>query len=198
MKIDSDEIRLEMRIRNNRLYQLIFESYPSVAAFCKDHQLHQSEVGEYLNLKKSPLKRNGQYKPTPIRISNIFRLLPEDVFPVEIYTVEKTEIATSLATSEVRLDMLRSKPSLINVEDQFLFDSLKTQIESGLTTLPRREAYVIKRRLGMDGQPRSTLEEIATDLGVIRERIRQIELKGYHRLRKAKGINRLREYFDLV
>lgn len=41
----SDEIRLEMRIKNNKLYEAIVEPFGTVAEFCRRSGLSQSLVG---------------------------------------------------------------------------------------------------------------------------------------------------------
>ena len=52
-----------------------------------------------------------------------------------------------------------------------------------LSTLPTREAAIIRGRLGLDtGQP-ATLEQLGNVFGVTRERIRQIEKKAWRKLR---------------
>lgn len=52
-----------------------------------------------------------------------------------------------------------------------------------LGTLPPRAAQVLSRRFGIDGRAPETLADIGQDLGVTRERIRQIEAKGLRALR---------------
>ncbi|MFB7463117.1 sigma-70 family RNA polymerase sigma factor [Streptomyces sp. NPDC056224] len=52
-----------------------------------------------------------------------------------------------------------------------------------LARLTEREALVIRRRAGVFGEEEATLDEIGKDLGVTRERIRQIESKAYYKLR---------------
>lgn len=52
-----------------------------------------------------------------------------------------------------------------------------------MASLPARELYVITHRFGLNGG-RETLEEIAANQGVCRERIRQVETRALDRLRR--------------
>lgn len=49
------DLRLELRVKNNRLYSLIHDRYTSVAQFCRAHGFKQSSVGRYLNFKQNPV-----------------------------------------------------------------------------------------------------------------------------------------------
>ena len=46
-----------------------------------------------------------------------------------------------------------------------------------------RMKHVVLRRFGMDGQPPQTLEEVGNDLGITRERVRQLETRALRELR---------------
>ena len=68
--------------------------------------------------------------------------------------------------------------------------------EAFKTVLTPRERQVIRMRFGLeDGQDR-TLSEIAEELGVSRERIRQIEAEALAKLRRPGLRQKLREYLD--
>jgi RNA polymerase sigma factor (sigma-70 family) len=54
-------------------------------------------------------------------------------------------------------------------------------VHRALALLSEREAYILRRRAGFDGEP-ATLDEIGRSLGVTRERIRQIESKARPKL----------------
>ncbi|WP_374326337.1 RNA polymerase sigma factor RpoS [Azonexus sp.] len=57
-------------------------------------------------------------------------------------------------------------------------------LESWLGELSERQRQVIERRYGLNGNEIATLDTIAGDLGLTRERVRQIQLEGLERLRR--------------
>lgn len=61
-------------------------------------------------------------------------------------------------------------------------DLLKDQLKAALEALPAREAYVLRLRYGLENGHVYTLEEIGQRVGVARERIRQLEIRGLNRL----------------
>ncbi len=62
------------------------------------------------------------------------------------------------------------------------------------TKLDARESYIVKARYGLDGMPSKTLEEIGADLGITRERVRQIETVAMKKLRTSVKAEALRAY----
>jgi DNA-binding CsgD family transcriptional regulator len=60
---------------------------------------------------------------------------------------------------------------------------LKDQMEDVLGTLSVREREVLTLRFGLDDGQERTMEEVAREFGVTRERIRQVEAKALRRLR---------------
>ncbi len=57
-------------------------------------------------------------------------------------------------------------------------------VDAWLGELSERQAQVIIRRYGLKGADLATLEEIASDLSLTRERVRQIQVEALDRLRK--------------
>jgi RNA polymerase nonessential primary-like sigma factor len=53
-----------------------------------------------------------------------------------------------------------------------------------VTQLTNRQRLVVERRYGLGGQDATTLEDIARDLGLTRERVRQIQMEALSKLRK--------------
>ncbi len=61
---------------------------------------------------------------------------------------------------------------------------LNTLVDDWLGQLTERQREVILRRYGLNGSEVETLDTIAYDLGLTRERVRQIQLEGLERLRR--------------
>lgn len=57
-------------------------------------------------------------------------------------------------------------------------------VDDWLEQLTERQRSVIERRYGLSGADLATLDVIACDLGLTRERVRQIQMEGLDRLRK--------------
>lgn len=79
-----------------------------------------------------------------------------------------------------------------NLEEDALTGVRNQEILDGLAELTDREKLVISMRFGLGGSDRHTLEEIGYELGITRERVRQIENKA---LAKLKRNNHMRSLY---
>ena len=71
-------------------------------------------------------------------------------------------------------------PTYALLDDSMVLDVLRDLVKR----LHPREAYVLRKRFGLDGEPPQTLEEVGLKLGVTRERIRQLQLMAIYKLRR--------------
>jgi hypothetical protein len=76
------------------------------------------------------------------------------------------------------------------------FPDLGQILDRLLARIRGQDVPVIRRRFGLDGRPPETLEEIGSDLGITRERVRQLEKRGLGDLRILAGGCPLRRATD--
>ena len=62
-------------------------------------------------------------------------------------------------------------------------DDMQRHIDAWLSQLNDKQRTVVERRFGLDGREIATLEEVGNEIGVTRERVRQIQIEALRRLR---------------
>lgn len=81
--------------------------------------------------------------------------------------------------------------SFMNIEN----DERREAIQNILNTLTEREQLIIKNRFGIGMNRAKTLDEIGKELGISRERVRQIEAVALKKLRNPRRAVLLKEFF---
>ncbi|MCY4578352.1 MAG: hypothetical protein OXD31_04825 [Chloroflexi bacterium] len=98
--------------------------------------------------------------------------------------------------SEVFLGNIIDEDVEVNPDKIVMDRMLKEMIEDVFITLNEREARVLGLRFGLEDGESRTLEEVARDFGVTRERIRLIEAKALRKLRHPNRSKKLRDFLD--
>ncbi|MCZ7539110.1 MAG: sigma-70 family RNA polymerase sigma factor [Anaerolineae bacterium] len=71
---------------------------------------------------------------------------------------------------------------------------LREHLQQALARLPEREAHILELRYGLLDGETHTLEEVGRQIGVTRERVRQLEAQALNRLRHSSAHQLLRDY----
>ncbi len=79
-------------------------------------------------------------------------------------------------------------------EQEAFEKALKNNVETALSSLKPREARILRLYYGLDGEEAMTLEEIGQQLGVTRERVRQIKERALARLRHVSRARSLESF----
>jgi RNA polymerase primary sigma factor len=104
-------------------------------------------------------------------------------------------LETPIGCNDSRLMDFVSTTDTISAEDAVIHRNLAAQLQAFLASLPSREKTVVKRRFGIGERSGCTLQELATEFGLSRERVRQIQVKGMSKLKKSvrEGVSEFAE-----
>jgi RNA polymerase sigma factor (sigma-70 family) len=98
----------------------------------------------------------------------------------------------SEAVTTVPLDFPFAEVAVsVEADDRLEQEELVAAISHALAGLGHREREVVQRRFGLHSDALETLECIGCDVGVTRERVRQIESSALQKLRRDRGLRAL-------
>ena len=138
------------------------------------HEPSISEIAQKLNMDEWQLAR-------------ILKISSE---PASLESPVGEEENTSLG------DMIKDKEALSPL-NKAVRKNMSEDIENVISSLPQKEARIIKLRFGFEGEPK-TLDEIGREFGVTRERIRQIESKALRKMSSPARRKALMDYRSLL
>ena len=182
----------------------------SYAVFCLKKKIIQA-LAEQSRIVRLPLNRVGALNKIGKAYSNLEQEFEREPNALEIaqeLDMDVNEIADTLKISsrhvsmdapftqgeENRLLDIIENEELPNPDSGLMTESLKTEIESALSSLSERESEVIKLYFGLNKEHSLTLEEIGERFNLTRERVRQIKEKAIRRLRHASRCKNLKTY----
>lgn len=154
--------------------------------------IKQAEALSRVRQKYEEISRATGTEPTPEELARALDMHPDDV--ADLLRVYRPQISLDAPLRDdgeaTHLDLLRSQ-SLPSSEEVFFHTSMVNEVHALLHRLDLREASILRARFGFDGAPKS-LAAIGRELGLSRERVRQIESRARSKLRalaKEKALN---------
>ena len=134
---------------------------------------------------------------TAEEIAGILNTTPERVRWLLKVSKHPTSLEQPVGEDEEReLGTLIEDTESAQPADTVMGSMLRERMEQLLTTLPPREARILRLRYGLQNGRTYTLEEVGRKMGLTRERIRQIETQALNRLRHPCRSRLLRDYLE--
>lgn len=157
--------------------------------------VHMVEVINKLSRVQRQLLQDLGREPTPEELARELDMTPEKVVEVQKYGREPISLSTPLGEDgdsefgDLIEDTSSEKPDEIAIDQ-----AKRNELLRVLEGMNPREAQIIRSRYGLDDGVMKTLDQIGADMGVTRERIRQIENKAMSKLRHPSRAQGLRDY----
>ncbi len=160
--------------------------------------LNKINVINKINQASSHFEQVNQRPPTAEEISELIDSSLSEIRLCLKHSSWPISMDESLKVGEEGFnlhDIMRSDDT-VGPEQNLLKGSLKLELNDILETLTYREAYIIKMYFGIGINDTMGLEQIALNLDLTTERVRQIKVKALARLRNSSKIECLKEYLE--
>jgi RNA polymerase primary sigma factor len=121
----------------------------------------------------------------------------EKVVSLQKYLKEPISLESPVGSDRenVLVDFIPDE-SFLSPADVAFNSSLSEQTRKILATLSPREEMIIRKRFGFEDNREYTLEQIASEFRVTRERVRQIEMRALKKLRQPERAKKLKGFVE--
>ena len=183
------DFHVEVRVKNARILRAM--KRVGIKTFRELSRLSMVDVqrlGEIVSFKRRPIA-HGDWSDAALGISAALRCDPEELWPEHMKHLHTKKSFVSFETDDPTMnEAALAAPTTM----AFLADSTSALARS-METLTPRERLILDRYY----KDSATLDDIGVELGVTRERIREIKEKALRKLRhpkRAKYLASLLEY----
>jgi len=150
------------------------------------------ELNVYLRAARE-LSQKLDHEPSPEEIANLLDKPVEDVERMLGLNERVTSMDTPIGPSSDKTLVDTVADTQVSDPVALLQDSdLSENLNGWLDELSEKQREVVTRRFGLQGHESSTLEEVGREIGLTRERVRQIQVEALRRLRdilEKQGLN---------
>ena len=156
------------------------------------------ELNVYLRAARE-LSQKLDHEPTPEEIANLLEKPVEDVERMLKLNERVTSIDAPIAHDSERTIVETIADTKVSDPSEILQDSnLRNSVHRWLDDLSEKQRDVIVRRFGLRGHETATLEQVGAEIGLTRERVRQIQVEALRRMKeimRTEGLSQ-REVFN--
>lgn len=147
---------------------------------------------------ETAMEQHFERQPTEQELADFMGVDVSEVKNANAASIKQSSLEAPFAEGETGslLDIL-GDPNAELVDNAMTHqDSLTIELKRLLARLTEREREVITRSFGLGSDYSQSLEDIANDLGLTRERVRQIKEVALRKLRSKTGLKLLQSYLD--
>lgn len=191
MSVQGGDYFATVKIQQGRLISAMKEAgIKNVNELARLTGVAQATLSNMINFKVSPVLRSGEWNKNVIIVCNALGYSPEDLFPVHLHHTAPVNKVSSFIE---RQQLSGAIPKQIGQCESMEIDDMKNAVSSILDTLSEKEQIVLRARFWDD----KTLTQVADDLNLSLERVRQIEAKAFRKLKHPSRSFKLKDVIDI-
>src|SRR3954469_8085209 len=157
--------------------------------------VHVVECVQKINRAERTLTLRLARDPTDEEIAKEARLPIAQVLAVRSAARSSMSLDEPIGDDgESSVSDLLADENALDPSDVVAVEQRNQALSDALDALPQRARMVLVRRYGLDGEDPYTLDEIARELGLTRERVRQIEVETLRQLSALRELQDLRMF----
>lgn len=150
------------------------------------------ELNVYLRAARE-LTQKLDHEPTAEEIAELLEKPVADVKRMLKLNERVTSVDTPLGPSSDKsiLDTIADE-RVSDPSEELQSQDIHSNLDQWIEELPEKQREVLSRRFGLRGYETSTLEDVGREIGLTRERVRQIQVEALKRLREImekQGLN---------
>ena len=191
-------VRVNIRLKNNVLVSLREAAGLNATQLAEKAQVPYSVYIELESLRGSPIGKNNKWTKTALKLSEYWKLLPEDLFPDLLFRIKNTKGSFSVDEEGVERILKMNKNTLPllpeEIPDRVIeireaerdFSLIMQRVEAHYVfRSPKfhRNVEMLKMHYGIGGYAPSTFDELAEHYGISREQVRQVVIKLERKIR---------------
>ncbi|MBE0479790.1 MAG: RNA polymerase sigma factor RpoD [Dehalococcoidia bacterium] len=158
--------------------------------------VHLTEtINRIIRTNRRLLQEFGR-EPTTEEVAECVGVPADKIRDIMKISQEPISLETPVGEEDSELGDFIEDRSSMPPADAASLSLLKQQVKEALSTLTPRERRVLILRFGLEDDRSRTLEGVAREFGVTRERIRQIEAKAIRKLRHPSTSRKLVGYLE--
>jgi RNA polymerase primary sigma factor len=145
--------------------------------------VHVAEQVRRVQRSRRQLAQKLNRDPSPDEIAKDAGLTPERVQELFDLVEDPVSLETPVGDGESMVADLIEDERSESPDGATAANARTVELSAAIERLNPRMKHVVLRRFGLDGKPPQTLEEVGHDLGITRERVRQLETRALRELR---------------
>lgn len=160
--------------------------------------LNKINVINKINMASSQFEQEHERMPTAGEVSDMIDFSLKEIQICLLHSSWPISMDESFQSGENGLNLHDILPSdkFDSPEQNLINRSLKKEVEGILDVLSYREAYIVKMSYGLGEESALGIEQIASNLNITTERVRQLKTKALARLRNSTRIEYLKGYLE--